>query len=85
MGDINRDKYGKNAHKNIILTNHAHIRSAQRSISVSDISECLDSPDFRESLEEDKIKIIKFLSGRNLVVIYNKIGNTYIIITIYPK
>ncbi len=85
MRDINRDKYGRNTHKNIILTHHAQIRSVQRNISVSDIGECLDGPDFKESLEEGKIKIIKFLSGRNLVVIYNKIGNTYIIITIYPK
>lgn len=85
MGDINSDKYGRNAHKNIILTYHAKIRTTERDVTISDIDECLDSPDSKEFLDEDKIRIMKVLLGRKLVVIYKKIGNTYIIITVYTK
>lgn len=85
MGEINSFHNSENRVDNIILTHHARLRLSQRNINIDDIKKCLNNPDFKDILEEEKQKAIKNIDGRKLLVIYKRIGNIYLIITVYYK
>ncbi len=70
---------------NLVLTYHAQIRLFERGISIEKIRKCLKEPDSVEVDRKDisKLRFIKGIGDENLLVVANKMGNTYIIITSY--
>ena len=56
---------------NIILTTHAKQRMIERAISLSDVKDCIELPDYTVT-KENKVEAHKTIDNRKLKVVYTK-------------
>jgi esterase/lipase superfamily enzyme len=78
---MSEDIYRK---EDIILTTHAKERMIQRNISLDEILDTLQIPDYTIKKDE-KIEAYKKIKEKNLRIIYSKEGKFIKIITVIDK
>lgn len=67
----------------IVFTDHAKKRIIERSILLKDIQEAINFPTIRKSFYLPTEIIQKITSRGTLEIIFKKVNETYIIITLY--
>ncbi len=72
------------------LTNHFQTRLNERNINLEHVKLAIKSPDSKEAVFEDRIKVTKVIDGKVIEVVYFKDGfrdrqNEYLLITAYYK
>ena len=68
----------------IIITKHAKERMLERSISIEELQNAIDLPDYTIA-KDNLIEVYKKIKNRNLKIVYSKEGKFIKIITVIDK
>jgi len=68
----------------IIVTKHARERMFERSISMEELQNAIDLPDYTIA-KDNLIEVYKKIKNRNLKIVYSKEGKFIKIITVIDK